>query len=159
MSFSIRFATAADMTAVHQLITELAIFEKEPDAVTISVEDLQRDGFTPPAKFQVVVAETNDGIVGMALFYERYSTWKGKAIHLEDLIVTQSMRNKGVGKALYTAVMEYAYEHGAKRVAWEVLDWNTNAIAFYESTGAEVLKDWGVVHMNYDKLVSFLDTK
>lgn len=157
MSFSIRTATAEDMNAVHQLITELAVFEKEPDAVAITVEDLQRDGFTSPRKFTVFVAETSEAIVGMALVYERYSTWKGKAIHLEDLIVTQHMRNKGVGKALYTKVLEFAQEQGAQRVAWEVLDWNTSAIDFYEATGAKVLKDWRVVHMTAEGLQSFLE--
>ena len=144
------------MAGVHDLITELAVFEKEPEAVKISVNDLIEDGFGDSSKFKVFVAEDNGNIIGMALFYERYSTWKGKAIHLEDLIVTQSKRGIGVGKALYTELMKYAYDNNFKRVAWDVLDWNQGAIDFYESTGAKVLKDWRVVHMTEENLKVFL---
>jgi len=157
MSFTIRFATKEDMNAVHQLITELAVFEKEPNAVEITVQDLEHDGFSRKPKFKVFIAEEDGKVIGMALFYERYSTWKGKAIHLEDLIVTQSKRKLGVGKALYSKLMEYAYENGYKRVAWEVLDWNTNAIDFYESTGAHILDGWQVVHMKEDGLKRFIE--
>jgi GNAT superfamily N-acetyltransferase len=156
MSFTIRFATKEDMKSVHDLITELAVFEKEPDAVEITVKDLERDGFSEHPKFHVLVAEENDTIIGMALFYERYSTWKGKAIHLEDLIVTQSKRNLGVGKALYSRLMEYAEENKYNRVAWEVLDWNQGAIDFYENTGAHVYDDWRMVHMTKESLKSFI---
>jgi len=157
MNFTIRLATKQDMVFVHQLITELAIFEKEPNAVEITVSDLEKDGFTKEPKFQIFVAEENGIIIGMALFYERYSTWKGKVIHLEDLIVTESKRNLGVGKALYTKLMQYAFDNNYKRVAWEVLDWNENAINFYEKTGATILKDWCVVHMNEQNLRNFID--
>ena len=92
----------------------------------------------------------------MALFYERYSTWKGKAIHLEDFIVTASKRKLGVGKALYTKLMQYAFDHQYKRVAWEVLDCNKNAIDFYESTGAKILEGWQVVHMTEENLEKFI---
>ena len=156
MSFKIRFANADDMLAVHSLITELAVYENEPKAVEISVEDLVNDGFGNQPKFKIFVAEENCAIIGMALFYERYSTWKGKAIHLEDLIVTESKRKLGVGKALYSQLMNFAFQNNFKRVAWEVLDWNTNAIEFYESTGAHILKGWQVVHMTEDNLKSFV---
>lgn len=156
MSYTIRFATVDDMKSVHKLITELAVFEKEPEAVKISVKDLQEHGFSTNPKFQVFIAEEENQIIGMALFYERYSTWRGKAIHLEDLIVTQSKRGIGVGKALYTRLMEYANENDYKRVAWEVLDWNQGAIDFYEYTGASVLDEWRVVHMTEENLKSFI---
>ena len=157
MDLTIRFATKKDMVTVHQLITELAVYENEPDAVEISISDLENDGFSKQPKFKIFVAEQNDLIIGMALFYERYSTWKGKAIHLEDLIVTSSKRKLGVGKALYTRLMQYAYDHDYKRVAWEVLDWNKNAIDFYESTGANILEGWQVVHMKEKNLSIFLN--
>lgn len=144
------------MTAVHQLITELAVYENEPDAVEISVKDLETNGFSENPKFQIFVAEEENSIIGMALFYERFSTWVGKAIHLEDLIVTQSKRKLGVGKALYSELMNYAFENGYKRVAWEVLDWNKNAIDFYESTGAAILEGWQVVHMKDKPLKEFV---
>ena len=157
MSFSIRFATKEDMKSIHALIVELAVFEKEEDAVEVTVSDLERDGFSENPMFKVFVAEEDNQIIGMALFYERYSTWKGKAIHLEDLIVTESKRALGVGKALYTALMNYADEHNYGRVAWEVLDWNKNAINFYESTGAHILEAWRVVHMTKENLKKFMN--
>lgn len=156
MDFTIRLAEKEDMSSVHRLITELAVFEKEPNAVEVTVEDLKRDGFGLQPKFTVLVAEQESTIVGIALFYDRFSTWKGRTLHLEDLIVTQSKRGLGVGKALYVELMNYALKNNYKRVAWEVLDWNQGAIDFYESTGASVLKEWRVVHMTHDKLTEFV---
>ena len=92
----------------------------------------------------------------MALFYERYSTWKGTIIHLEDLIVKSSKRGKNIGKTLYTSVLNYAFEKGCKRVSWEVLDWNSNAIKFYESSGATILEDWKVVQMDEKSIKEFV---
>jgi len=157
MDFIVRLAEKSDMISVHKLITELAVFEKEPDAVEITIEDLQNDGFSKDPKFKVFVAESRDEIIGMALFYERYSTWKGKSLHLEDLIVTQSKRKLGVGMALYTKLMEYAKKEGYNRVAWDVLDWNKGAIDFYKSTHAKVLEEWRVVHMTKENLNKFLN--
>ncbi|WP_299012676.1 GNAT family N-acetyltransferase [uncultured Polaribacter sp.] len=159
MSFLIRLATKEDMQAVHNLITELAIFEKEPNAVEITVADLIKDGFSENPKFKVFVAEQENVIIGIALFYERFSTWKGRTIHLEDLIVTKEKQKIGAGKALYTAVLKYAYDNNYKRVAWEVIDWNTNAIDFYKSTGATYLNNWSVVQMNDENLESFITKK
>ena len=156
MDFNIRLGEEKDMQSVLKLITELAVFEKEPDAVEITVKDLIRDGFSGTPKFKVFVAEQESNIIGIALFYERYSTWKGNAIHLEDLIVTKNKRNIGVGKALYTAVLKYAHKNNYNRVAWEVLDWNINAIAFYESTGASYLKEWSVVQMSKENIAKFI---
>jgi GNAT superfamily N-acetyltransferase len=156
MNFKVRLGQKEDMEAVFNLITELAIFEKEPEAVAIAVEDLVRDGFSETPKFKVYVAEQENNIIGIALFYERFSTWKGRTIHLEDLIVTKSKQKIGAGKALYTAVLKYAYDNNFNRVAWEVIDWNTNAIDFYKSTGATYLHDWSVVQMNKENLVKFI---
>lgn len=156
MDFTIRRGKKEDIQSVHNLITELAIFEKEPNAVEITVDDLLQDGFGENSKFKLFVAEQEKNIIGIALFYERYSTWKGKTIHLEDLIVTKSKQKIGAGKALYRAVLQYAYDHNFNRVAWEVLDWNTNAIEFYKSTGATYLSDWSVVQMNKENLAKFI---
>ncbi|PQB03189.1 GNAT family N-acetyltransferase [Polaribacter filamentus] len=156
MSFIIREGQKQDVKAILDLITELAVFEKEPDAVEITVEDLLKDGFSDNPKFKTFVAEENAVVIGIALFYERYSTWKGKSIHLEDLMVTQSKRKIGAGKALYTAVLKYAHDHNFNRVAWEVIDWNTNAINFYKSTGATYLSDWSVVQMNKENLSKYI---
>ena len=156
MNFTLRLAEKEDMESVLNLITELAVFEKEPDAVEITVDDLVRDGFSNPPKFRVYVAEQENKIIGIALFYERFSTWKGKTLHLEDLIVTRSKQKIGAGKALYTAVLKYAYDHNFNRVAWEVIDSNSNAIDFYKSTGATYLNNWSVVQMNKENLEKFI---
>jgi GNAT superfamily N-acetyltransferase len=156
MNFNIRLGNKEDMQAVFNLITELAIFEKEPEAVEITVEDLVRDGFSENPKFKVYVAEQENTIIGIALFYERFSTWKGRTIHLEDLMVTKSKQKIGAGKALYSAVLKYAKDNNFNRVAWEVIDWNTNAIDFYKSTGATYLNNWSVVQMNKENLAKFI---
>jgi GNAT superfamily N-acetyltransferase len=157
MSFIIRKGQEKDMQSVFNLITELAVFEKEPNAVKITVADLLKDGFSKNPRFKIFVAEQENTIIGIALFYERYSTWKGKTIHLEDLIVTKSKQKIGAGKALYSAVLKYAHENNYKRVAWEVIDWNTNAIDFYKSTGATYLNDWSVVQMDEENLAKFIE--
>ena len=156
MSFTVRNAVKEDMQSVLDLIIELAVFEKEPDAVDVTVDDLLRDGFSENPKFKLFVAEESEVVIGIALFYERYSTWKGRAIHLEDLIVTKSKQKIGAGKALYTAVLKYAYDNNFNRVAWEVIDWNINAINFYKSTGATYLNDWSVVQMDKENLQKFV---
>jgi GNAT superfamily N-acetyltransferase len=156
MDFIVRQGEEKDMQSVFDLITELAVFEKEPDAVDISVTDLINDGFSENPKFKIFVAEQENQIIGIALFYERYSTWKGRTIHLEDLIVTKKKQKIGAGKALYTAVLKYAFDHDYNRVAWEVIDWNQNAIDFYKSTGATYLNDWSVVQMNKENLAKFI---
>jgi len=144
----IRKGTQQDMPAVLELIKELAVFENEPDAVVVTVEDLERDGFTANPLFNTFVAEVDGNIIGMALFYYRYSTWKGRTIHLEDLIVTESMRGTGAGSLLYKEVFKFAKAEGVRRVEWAVLDWNTPAINFYEKTCAKVFDDWRVAQMN-----------
>ena len=156
MEIILREGQKSDMPAVLMLIKELASFEKEANAVEITTEDLQRDGFGEHPLFRVFIAEKNGEIVGMALFYERYSTWKGRSIHLEDLIVKKAYRGEGVGKALYTKVLSYAHQKELKRVSWEVLDWNKVAVDFYVSTGAKILDGWQVVHMNEHSLHNFI---
>lgn len=157
MTFTVRFGEQKDVPSLLRLIKELAYFEKEPEAVEITEETLLAYGFGENQMFKFFVAESDDEIVGIALFYERFSTWKGPTIHLEDLIVTQSRRKLGIGKALYGKVLQYAYTNNYKRVAWEVLDWNTNAIEFYENSGAKYLSDWSVVQMNEEGLLNFVN--
>jgi GNAT superfamily N-acetyltransferase len=156
MEYLIREARAADMPNVLNLIKELADFERESHAVEISVNDLVRDGFGANPRFQCFVAESEGTIVGMALVYMRYSTWKGPVVHLEDLIITQHMRGSGLGSALLTAVVKYGHQLGVKRICWEVLDWNEPAIAFYESKGAKVKRDWDVVHLDEKGIQNFI---
>ena len=165
---NIRKGTPNDMAAVLGLIQELAAFEKEPDAVLVTVNDLIRDGFGPVPLFQVFVAEIeNDSnanpeakqIVGIALYYYRFSTWKGKTIHLEDLVVKETMRGTGLGYALYSEIIKQGEKDQVRRVEWNVLDWNTPAIEFYEKSGAKVLRDWYVVQMDEAGINDFIENK
>ena len=156
MNLIVRSSIPDDMPDVLELIRELARFEKAPDAVEISSDLLAEDGFGKDPAFKCFVAELDNEIVGMALVYNRFSTWKGRSLHLEDLIVKESMRSNGIGKALYTKVMEYAFEKKLKRVEWAVLDWNTDAIEFYEKTGAHVLKDWYIAQMDEAGIANYL---
>lgn len=156
MRFELRKATANDMPEVLALIRELANFENEPKAVELTVPDLLRDGFGTNPLFHCFVAEIQTKIVGMALVYPRYSTWKGPVIHLEDLIVTQEWRGKGIGSSLLNEVVQYGHQLGVKRINWEVLDWNEPAIKFYESKGARVLRDWDVVQLDEQGITNFL---
>ncbi|MDM1347191.1 GNAT family N-acetyltransferase [Myroides marinus] len=156
---NIRPATPLDMTDVLALIQELATFEKEPDAVEVTVEDLVREGFGANPLFNVIVAELDNRIIGMALFYNRFSTWKGKTIHLEDLIVTESMRGTGAGYKLYAEVMNIAKREGVRRVEWVVLNWNEPAINFYKKSGATVLEDWYTVQMDHNGIEQFSQSK
>jgi len=165
---NIRRGNPQDMQAVLGLIQELAEFEKEPDAVLVTVDDLIRDGFGPVPLFYVFVAEVDDDtsdseyakqIVGIALWYYRFSTWKGKTIHLEDLVVKDKMRGTGLGYALYSEVLKQAKKDQVRRVEWNVLDWNTPAIDFYEKSGAKVLKDWYVVQMDEIGINHFVEEK
>lgn len=144
----IRKGTQNDMAHVLELIKELAIYEKEPDAVVIKESDLVRDGFGENPLFYTFVAEVNHKIVGVALYYYRYSTWKGKTIHLEDLIVREEMRGTGIGLELYSEIIKQGKKDNVRRIEWNVLDWNTPAIKFYEKSGARILEDWRVVQMD-----------
>lgn len=153
------------MKAVLELIQELATFEKEPDAVVVTVADLERDGFGDYPLFHTFVAEVDDDssdseqakqIVGIALYYYRYSTWKGKTIHLEDLIVKEKMRGSGLGFALYSKIIEQGKLDKVRRIEWAVLDWNTPAIDFYIKSGAKVLDDWRVAQMDENGINEFL---
>jgi len=157
MPIKLREAIKTDMDSVLALIKELAAFENEPDAVEISVDILIKDGFGDNSSFKVFVAELESQIVGMALFYPRYSTWKGKSLHLEDLIVQQKYRGRGIGNKLYTMVLKYANDNNYKRVAWEVLDWNKVAIDFYKSTGAKVFDEWRIAQIDKKSMKSYIE--
>jgi GNAT superfamily N-acetyltransferase len=152
---TIRKGEKSDMHAILDLIKELAVFEKEPTAVEVTVKDLERDGFSKTPLFYTIVAEIDNKIIGMALYYYRYSTWKGKTIHLEDLIVKENSRGSGCGMALYSAVIAQGKRDNVKRIEWNVLDWNTPAIAFYEKTGAKILESWRVVQLNENGIENF----
>jgi ribosomal protein S18 acetylase RimI-like enzyme len=157
MKYTIRTAQREDMKQVLRLIHELATFEKEDDAVEVSEQNLEEDGFGKHQLFHCFVAEKEEKVVGMALVYPRYSTWKGPVIHLEDLIVTKEMRGTGLGTALLDEVVKYGNDLGVKRISWEVIDWNEPAIGFYESKGANVMRDWDVVQLDEAGIKNYLN--
>ena len=156
MKISIREAKIEDMKAVLNLIKELAVFEKEPEAVEVTEEDLKREGFGNSPKFHCFVAEVENKIEGIALVYKRYSTWKGSVLHLEDLIVSKSMRGHNLGTLLLDEVIKYGNQLGVKRISWEVIDWNQSAIEFYEKKGANVMREWDVVQLDEKGIKAYL---
>ena len=156
-NIQLRFAQKEDMPDVLRLIQELADFEKEPHAVEVTLGELEQDGFSNPKRFDCILAVANEKVVGMALYYPRYSTWKGVTLHLEDLIVSQLHRNKGIGTALYTAFLAQAKKLKIRRAEWVVLDWNTPAVKFYENSGAKVLQDWQTVQMDEKAINDYIE--
>ncbi len=142
MSFHIRPSIPADVAAMMQLIHELAVFEKAPNEVVANAETLLQSGFQEHPLFVAWVAEKDGLIVGMALCYIRYSTWKGPVLYLEDLIVTESFRGNGIGKALFEKCIAHAKHNNYRRMVWQVLDWNTPAIDFYKGYGAQIEDGW-----------------
>lgn len=159
MDATIRKAEANDMAKVLRLIKELAVYEKEPDAVEVTVDDLIAYGTGNNPDFTCFVVEQDGDILGIALVYYRFSTWKGRTVHLEDLIVREQHRGKGLGMALYTEVIKYTYELGLKRIEWVVLDWNTSAVDFYKASGANVMQEWDTVQMDTAAMKQFLSKK
>ncbi len=155
MNIKIRNAKIEDMKRVHELIMELALYEKLPKEVDLTTDDLIKDGFSEKKLFNCFVAEINSNVEGMAIVYNRYSTWKGKTIHLEDLIVTKKMRNNGIGALLLDKVILFGKEMGVKRISWEVIDWNIKAIKFYERKGAKLIPDWNIIHLNEEAIKNY----
>ena len=142
MQITVRKGTKEDMQSVHALICELAEYEKAPHEVTNTVSDMVRDGFGEHPVFYCLVAEIENKVVGMAIYFVKYSTWKGKGVYLDDIVVTESMRGKKVGKQLFDAVMKNAYTVGAQHLHWQVLDWNEPAINFYKKYNAQMDGEW-----------------
>lgn len=130
------------MAAVHGLIVDLAAYEKAANQVETTVESMIRDGFGEHPLFECYVAEMDDGIVGIALYYWRYSTWKGRCLYLEDIVVRENLRGKGIGKALFEKLYEVARENKCALITWQVLDWNESAISFYKKFGASFDPEW-----------------
>jgi len=139
MEVNIRRAVEEDFPAILKLIKELAEYERSPEAVTNTVEQMRRE----QNHFRCFVADNaEDGIMGMALYFFAYFTWVGKSIYLEDIIVSKQFRNRKIGAALMQRVMQEARDENCKRVRWQVLDWNEPAIGFYRKCGAEISGDW-----------------
>ena len=157
---TIRPATPADVPLILSLIRALAVYEREPDAVHATEADLLRDGFGPTPRFHCLIAELQQAChpvpAGFALYFHNYSTWRGHAgIHVEDLFVLPEHRGKGIGKALLARVAAIAVEEGCHRLQWDVLEWNTPAIGFYEQLGATMLTEWRTMRVNREALPTF----
>lgn len=142
MELMIRKGTEADIPAALHLVNELAAYEKAPFEVEVTPEEMQAWGFGPDKQFDFFVAQTAEGIVGLALYYFKYSTWKGKCLFLEDIIVTESHRGKGIGKRLFDEVVQVSKRSSVRRMEWQVLDWNAPAIEFYKQYGASLDGEW-----------------
>jgi len=142
VQISVRRALKSDMPAVLDLIKELALYENAPEEVINTVEQLEEDGFGNHSTFECLVAEIENNVVGFALFFTTYSTWKGNCLYLEDFCVKENLRRNGIGKKLFDAVHQIAKERKMKRLSWQVLDWNESAISFYKKYQTEFDSSW-----------------
>lgn len=156
---NIRPMTANDIPAVFSLIQELAEYEKEPHEVKTSHESMLQDGFgaeTPFYKGLVAQEDSSGEIVGTAIFFHSYSTWKGRALYLDDIVVRQKHRGMGIGKQLFDALVLYARNIKAQRIVWQVLDWNEPAIGFYKKLKAEFLPQWLTCRLTAEGIDAYL---
>jgi GNAT superfamily N-acetyltransferase len=154
---TIRPATVDDAALLRTLIWELADYEKEPDEVRITADDLARDGFGATPQFRALIAEWDGQSAGFALFVGYYSTWRGAGLYLEDLFVRPDFRARGIGKALLAQFTQIARQENCIVLRWEVLDWNKSAIEMYESLGADFLDDRRNVFLMGDALQKLAD--
>ncbi|MFM9945091.1 MAG: N-acetyltransferase family protein [Bacteroidia bacterium] len=142
MKITIRPAIESDTEKIMALVNELAIFEKAADEVINTADQLKIDGFGNHPLFKSIVADADHGILGFALYYYRYSTWKGKVLYLEDFYVKEAFRNFGIGKQLFDEIIKTAKNDKCQRISWQVLDWNEPAIKFYEKYNSQFDKEW-----------------
>ena len=139
---TIRTGTKQDLPRVLELIKELALYERAPHEVTNTVGRMEKDGFGANPIYGLFVAENERGIVGISIYYWRYSTWKGKRLYLEDIIVTEKERGSGIGKLLFDRTMQHALDENCTGMMWQVLDWNEPAINFYKKYGSKLDGEW-----------------
>lgn len=142
MNINIRKAERDDCVAMMKLVNELAVYEKAPDEVTVSLEHFIESGFGESPCWWAFVAEVNNEIVGFALYYIRYSTWKGQRMYLEDILVTEKMRGKRIGKLLFDALIDEAKTKNFTGIVWQVLEWNEPGINFYKKYDAKFDNEW-----------------
>jgi GNAT superfamily N-acetyltransferase len=152
--FTVRKGKKEDLPAIFDLIKELALFEKAPEEVTNTLEMMEKDGFGPDPVFSffVVEKEEDKSVIGTAIYYYRYSTWKGKRLYLEDYIITENERGKGAGKLLFERVLAQSLEDGCTGMMWQVLDWNEPAIQFYKKYGASLEEEWLNCHLQAEEI-------
>ncbi|WP_299289563.1 GNAT family N-acetyltransferase [uncultured Mucilaginibacter sp.] len=155
MNLHIRVAEKNDCPRLLELIAELALFEKAPEEVTVTLAEFEDAGFGEKPVWKAFVAEVDGSIVGFALYYVRYSTWKGCRMYLEDLIVTEAYRGKGVGMLLIKTLVKEASEKGFSGMLWQVLDWNEPAIGFYKKLNASFDPSWINVSLSKEQFSDF----
>ena len=148
--FKIRQGTKEDLQQVFDLILELAEYENGLDQVSNSVEAMKVDGFGDRPLFDFYVAESNGAIVGISLYYYRYSTWKGKRLYLEDIVVSKKHRGSGIGKELLDITFQKAKDENCTGMMWQVLDWNEPAINFYKKYGVQFDSEWVNCNIDFD---------
>jgi GNAT superfamily N-acetyltransferase len=156
MEIKIRTAVKEDCQRLLELILELAIYEKAPDEVTVSLNEFQEAGFGHNPVWKAFVAEENGIIQGFGLYYIRYSTWKGCRMYLEDLLVTEKMRGKGIGKMIFDRLIQEAIEKDFKGMTWQVLDWNEPAINFYRKFNSDFDAGWLNVSLSKEQLKNLI---
>ncbi len=156
MNIEIRKGEKKDLPAVLELVKELALFEKAPQEVSNTIKQMEEDYFGDEPAFRFFIAVVDGIIAGIAVYFIKYSTWKGKGIYLDDLIVTEKQRGKGIGKKLFDEVVEEARRINAKQLHWQVLDWNTPAIEFYKKYGADIDAQWLDCKMNESQIKNFI---
>ncbi|PVD53103.1 GNAT family N-acetyltransferase [Terrimonas sp.] len=142
MNITIRRALKEDCARLLELVKELALYERAPQEVTVTMQHFEESGFGKNPVWWAFVAESDNVVMGFALYYIRYSTWKGQAMYLEDILVTSDMRGKGIGNLLFERLFEEAKEKGFNRICWQVLDWNEPAINFYKKYNASFDGEW-----------------
>ncbi len=142
MSIQIRNAVKSDCEQLLQLVRELAEYEKAPNEVTITLAHFEESGFGPTPVWWALVAEENNRIVGFALYYIRFSTWKGQRMYLEDILVTEQARGRGIGTLLFQQLMVEAKQKNLNAICWQVLDWNQPGINFYQKWGTRFDAEW-----------------
>lgn len=149
---AIRKGKKEDLPQVLNLVKELAIYEKAPNEVEVTIAQMEEWGFGTDKQFDFFVAEKDGTIVGTAIYYYKYSTWKGKCLFLEDIIVTETERKNGFGKLLFDAVVQVAKKDQVKRMEWQVLEWNEPAINFYKKTKTVFDDEWVNCKLTYEEL-------
>jgi GNAT superfamily N-acetyltransferase len=152
---NIRIGKKDDLPRVLELVKELALYERAPHEVINTVELMEIDGFGINPIYGFFVAENENGIIGLSLFYWRYSTWKGKRLYLEDIIVTEAERGKGIGKILFDRTMQHSLDQNCSGMMWQVLDWNDPAINFYKKYGTKFGDDWLNCTLERDQIEKF----
>ena len=156
---NLRVAVKEDCARLLELVIELAVYEKAPDEVTVTLQEFEDAGFGAKPVWKAFVAESDGIIVGFGMYYVRYSTWKGRRLYLEDLIVTEEWRGKRIGKLLFDRLIQETRELDYSGMVWQVLDWNEPAINFYKKYGSKLDGEWINCHLESKQIADYLNSR